>query len=138
MAPQRLNNPQKGRDVVDCMPYITERIFSALSATITPSRNRLNLGTAFDLISLRINSFSRGKSGARRRLSGSQLDPRSEPEDTLDGLEVHLDSSLSIVGDEFDPLASQENQRIFFLIQNLESALILTTILWRAFSFQPS
>lgn len=88
----------------------TERIFSALSATITPSRNRLNLSTAFDLISLRINLLSRDKPDTRRRVSGSQLSQsdRSElAEEPLDSLEVGLDS-LDIVDDNFESLASQQ------------------------------
>lgn len=90
----------------------TERIFSGLAATITPSRNRLNLGTAFDLISLRINLLSRQKRAVRRRTSSpqpSQSMLESEPaEEIIDGLELDIESSLEIVGENFQSLATQQ------------------------------
>lgn len=90
----------------------TERIVLGLAATITPSRNRLNLGTAFDLISLRINLLSRQKRAVRRRTPNpqpSQSMLESEPaEEIIDGLELDIESSLEIVGENFQSLATQQ------------------------------
>lgn len=59
----------------------TERIFSTLNSTITPSRNRLGIELAFDLTSVRVLKLSKRKRQINRR--------RSSSSSTETSLEVH-------------------------------------------------
>lgn len=77
----------------------TERIFSTLSATITPGRNKLGLDAVLDLTTLRVEKLSERKISSRRR-SRSSPEPTPGPSSALGVSIVPADLNIDEVPDD--------------------------------------
>lgn len=88
----------------------TERIFSALKGIVTNSRNRLNLDTIFDLITIRVANLS-------RRARKDRVEAQEAPQATQETIEAFEDDVAML------PLESVVSRRPRVPVTGLESSL---------------